>query len=66
MKVMYEGQFLRHFMMQKSCRHIHWMFPEEEREFVTRRLSFLPAEEENTLEEFAWAYGDQVVEENRA
>ena len=37
--------------------------PEEEREFVTRRLSFLPAEEENTLEEFAWAYGDQVVEE---
>lgn len=36
---------------------------EEEREFVTRRLSFLPAEEENTLEEFAWAYGDQVVEE---
>lgn len=37
--------------------------PEEEREFVTRRLSFLPAEEENTLEEFAWAYGNQVVEE---
>lgn len=37
--------------------------PEEEHEFVTRRLSFLPAEEENTLEEFAWAYGDQVVEE---
>ena len=37
--------------------------PEEEREFVTRRLSFLPAEEENTLEEFAWAYGDQVVKE---
>lgn len=37
--------------------------PEEEREFITRRLSFLPAEEENTLEEFAWAYGDQVVEE---
>lgn len=36
--------------------------PEEEREFVTRRLSFLPAEEENTLEEFSWAYGDQVVE----
>lgn len=37
--------------------------PEEEHELVTRRLSFLPAEEENTLEEFSWAYGDQVVEE---
>lgn len=37
--------------------------PDEEYEFVTKRLTFLPAEEENTLEEFAWAYGDHVVQE---
>lgn len=37
--------------------------PAEEQELAVNRLNFLPAEEENTLEEFAWAYGDQVVEE---
>lgn len=37
--------------------------PDSEKESVKLNLTFLPAEDENTLEEFAWAYGDQVVEE---
>ena len=37
--------------------------PDSEKERVKLNLTFLPAEDENTLEEFAWAYGDQVVEE---
>lgn len=37
--------------------------PDSEKESVKLNLTFLPAEDEDTLEEFAWAYGDQVVEE---
>ena len=37
--------------------------PDSEKERVKLNLTFLPAEDENTLEEFAWAYGEQVVEE---
>lgn len=38
--------------------------PEEDLEKLKRREYFsLPAEEENTLEEFAWAFGDDAVKE---
>ena len=37
--------------------------PDSEKESVKLNLTFLPAEDEDTLEEFAWAYGDQVVKE---
>ena len=37
--------------------------PDSEKESVKLNLTFLPAEDEDTLEEFAWAYGNQVVEE---
>ena len=38
--------------------------PEEDMEKLERREYFsLPAEEENTLEEFAWAFGDDAVKE---
>lgn len=36
---------------------------EEESKIRRRNMTFLPAEEENTLEEFAWAFGDNAVRE---
>ena len=37
--------------------------PDSDKELVKHNMTFLPAEDENTLEEFTWAYGDQAVEE---
>ena len=36
---------------------------EDETKLLRRSIAFLPAEEENTLEEFAWAFGDDAVKE---
>ena len=36
---------------------------EDEAKLLRRSIAFLPAEEENTLEEFAWAFGDDAVKE---
>ena len=36
---------------------------EDEAKLLRRSIAFLPAEEEDTLEEFAWAFGDDAVKE---
>lgn len=42
----------------------HWIFQKKISKKLKRREYFsLPAEEENTLEEFAWAFGDDAVKE---
>lgn len=43
---------------------MNWMFQRKTRQsFCAAVSAFLPAEEENTLEEFAWAFGDDAVKE---
>lgn len=38
---------------------------EDEAKLLRRSIAFLPAEEEDTLEEFAWAFGDDAVKRSR-
>lgn len=49
-------------MQKKHCRHIN--ITQKYRKIKkTLWLHTLPAEEENTLEEFAWAFGEDTVNE---
>ena len=60
--MLYEEQFLAALHDAGIEQPCPLDIPEEDLEKLKRREYFsIPAEEENTLEEFAWAFGDDAV-----